>query len=155
MFDPAIAGRFFFASIEAAASKEAVKLVKVPIRNTDETERTIDEFAAEPNGGLIVLPVNSKRELVLRLSAKYRLPAIYPYGYYAAEGGLMAYGVDNIDLCRRAATYVDRILGGARVIDLPVQFPTKFEFVVNLKTAKALGLEIPQTVLALADEVIE
>jgi ABC-type uncharacterized transport system substrate-binding protein len=83
------------------------------------------------------------------------VPAIYPYGYYAAEGGLMAYGVDNIDLCRRAATYVDRILGGARVIDLPVQFPTKFEFVVNLKTAKALGLEIPQTVLALADEVIE
>jgi putative ABC transport system substrate-binding protein len=155
IFDPAITATFFSASIEAATSKEAVKLVKVSIRNTDETERAIDEFAAEPNGGLIVLPVNSQREFVLRLSAKHRLPAIYPYRYYAAEGGLMAYGVDNIDLCRRAATYVNRILGGARVIDLPVQFPTKFEFVINLKTAKALGLEIPQTVLALADEVIE
>jgi putative ABC transport system substrate-binding protein len=123
-----------------------------------EIERTIATFAHEPNGGLIVLPepnTSAQRELIVALADRYRLPAIYPYRFFAEAGGLMAYGTDTGDLYRRSASYVDRILKGTNPAHLPVQQPTKFEFVINLKTAKTLGLEVPQTLLAIADEVIE
>jgi putative ABC transport system substrate-binding protein len=115
-------------------------------------------FAGESNGGLIVVPnpvTITQRERIIALAARHRLPAIYPYKYFVASGGLMSYGVDIADLFRRAASYFDRILRGAKVADLPVQNPTRFELVINLKTAKALGLEVPPALLARADEVIE
>src|SRR5262249_9431735 len=121
-------------------------------------ERAIDAFAAEPNGALLVMPdgtASSNREIIIRLAAHHRLPAIYPYRYFAAEGGLMVYTMNGYDLLQRVASYVDRILRGAKVSELPIQFPTKFELVINLKTAKALGLTVPQSILLRADEVIE
>jgi putative ABC transport system substrate-binding protein len=106
----------------------------------------------------VVLPdvtATNHRELIIALAARHSLPAVYPFRYFAVSGGLMSYGTDSIDITRRAATYVDRILKGASPADLPVQAPTKFEFVINLKTAKTLGLDVPNTLLATADEVIE
>jgi ABC-type uncharacterized transport system substrate-binding protein len=97
----------------------------------------------------------ANRELILKMAARYRLPSVYPFRYYVAEGGLMSYGIDTVDLFRRAATYVDRILRGAKPRELPVQAPSKFEMVINLKTAKALGFEVPLHLQQLADEVIE
>src|SRR5205085_2230121 len=123
-----------------------------------EIVRAIDAFSAEPRGGLIVLPDltnEANRELIIGLAAQHRLPAIFAAKYWAVEGGLVAYGVDNVDLFRRAPSYVDRILRGVKPADLPVQFPTKFEMFVNLKTAKAIGLTIPESFLLRADEVIE
>jgi putative ABC transport system substrate-binding protein len=121
-----------------------------------ELERGIAAFAAEPNGGVILIPGNEDiRETVYRLAAQYRLPAIYPIALFVKEGGLMSYGSSPLDMVRQSAPYVDRILRSAKPGDLPVQFPTKFELVINLKTAKAIGLEIPATLLGLADEVIE
>jgi ABC-type uncharacterized transport system substrate-binding protein len=121
-------------------------------------EVAIEAFARMANGGLIVLPdvstVNG-RDLIIALAARHRLPAVYPYRFYAASGGLLSYGTEVGDVYRRAAAYVDRILKGANPAELPVQAPTKFELVINLKTAKALGLEVPAKLLALADEVIE
>jgi putative ABC transport system substrate-binding protein len=120
--------------------------------------RTIAGFAQQPNGGLILVPsplMVIERELIISLASRYRLPNIGAFRYYTAIGGLAAYGTDNIDLYRRAASYVDRILKGERPADLPVQQATKFELIINLKTAKALGLEVPRSVLARADEVIE
>jgi putative ABC transport system substrate-binding protein len=111
-----------------------------------------------PNGGLLVIPdpvTISLRETIIASAAQYRLPAIYAYQFFAASGGLLAYGVDTIDLFRRAASYVDRILKGAKAGELPIQQPTKYELVINLKTAKALGLAVPQSLLTAADEVIE
>jgi putative tryptophan/tyrosine transport system substrate-binding protein len=118
----------------------------------------LEAFAREPNGGLMVLPDNFTqvhRELIIALHARYRLPAIYPFRYFPASGGLISYGVDTIDVFRRAATYIDRILRGANPGELPVQTPVKFELIVNLKTATALGIKIPETFLLRADEVIE
>ena len=123
-----------------------------------EVERAVTAFARGSNGGLIVTGSTAAvvhRELIIMLAARYRLPAVYPFRYYVNSGGLISYGPDSIDPYRRAALYVDRILKGEKPADLPVQAPTKYELVVNLKTAKALGLEIPTTVLARADEVIE
>ena len=121
-------------------------------------KRAIDAFTREPNGGLIVLPdvtnVNHRRETI-SLAAHHRLPAIYPTDYFAKDGGLMSYGTDYLDLYRKAASYVDRILRGAKPSELPVQGPSKFQLVINLKTAKALGLTIPPSLLARADQVIE
>jgi putative ABC transport system substrate-binding protein len=123
-----------------------------------EIERAIAAFAREPNGGLIVV-VSSwatvHRDLIVALAAKHRLPAIYPYRYFVTGGGLMSYGPDLIDQYRRAAGYVDRILKGEKPANLPVQNPTKYALAINLKTAKALGLTVPDNVLARADEVIE
>ena len=131
----------------------------MPYRNVEELERAIAAFAAEPNGGLVLVPpppLSSNRELIYRLALKHRLPTIYGGGYANAEDGMMiSYGSDDVEARRAAATYVDRILRGAKVSELPVQFPTKFELVINLKTAKAIGLAIPEAFLLRADEVIE
>jgi putative ABC transport system substrate-binding protein len=144
------------ASIEAAASSSGVQPIWMPYHTAAELERGITAFAAEPNSGLIVTPANDAvRESVYRLATQYRLPAIYPERRFVKDGGLMSYGTNILDVVRQSATYVDRILHGAKPGDLPVQFPTKFELVINLKTAKAIGLEIPATLLGLADEVIE
>ena len=148
----------YLRSLEAAASSLAVKPVPLPVVKAAEIEKAIDAFAREANGGMIVPPnyiTSVNRELIFSLSARHRLPTIYPERSYAAGGGLMAYGPDRNDLYRRAATYVDRILRGEHTADLPVEQPIKFDLVINLITAKALGLAVPDTLLARADEVIE
>ena len=117
-----------------------------------------DALAREPNGGLIVLPdisMTNYREAIVALAARHRIPAIYPFRYFAVSGGLMSYGTDLAEVSWRAATYVDRILKGEKPGDLPVQAPTKYELVINLKTAKSLGLDVPPQLQQLADEVIE
>ena len=124
----------------------------------DVIERVIAEIGREQGGGLIVVPDSftfGQRQRITTLAAKYRLPAMYPLGTFIPAGGLVAYGIDRVDMFHRAADYVDRILRGTSPVELPVQQPTKFEFAINLKTAKALGLEVPPSLLARADEVIE
>ena len=148
----------YFGVIEAAAKVLGVKAVRTPYRNAAELERAIDAFAAEPNGGLIMLPpppFPSNRELINRLALKHRLPTMYQSKYYAAEGSMMGYGADGDEAHRIAASYIDRILRGTKISELPVQFPTKFELVINLKTAAAIGLTIPESLLFRADEVIK
>jgi len=145
-------------AIQAMAQSLGVTVSPVGVRDSAEIEKTINTFAREPNGGLIVLASGSAavhRHLIITLAARHRLPAIYPYPYYPKGGGLISYGVDPIDMWRRAASYCNRILRGERPADLPVQAPTKYELVINLRTAKALGVTIPPTLLAQADEVIE
>jgi ABC-type uncharacterized transport system substrate-binding protein len=147
----------YIAAIEAAAPALSVEIVKNPVRDAFEVVRAVDAFAATPNGGLLVLSVPRAGTLdaILRLTLQYRMPAIYQGLAAAAAGGLISYGTDITDHYRRAASYIDRILHGAKVSELPVQLPTKFELVVNLKSAKAIGLTIPETFLVRADEVIE
>jgi putative ABC transport system substrate-binding protein len=143
-------------SIEGAATALGVQPIWMAYHTAAELERGITAFAAEPNSGLILTPANDAvRESVYRLVAQNRLPAIYTSSNFVKEGGLMSYATRNIDIVRQSASYVDRILRGAKPSDLPVQFPTKYELVINLKAAKAIGLEIPATLLGLADEVIE
>jgi putative ABC transport system substrate-binding protein len=149
----------YLRAAEAAARSLGVTVTAAGVYDAAEIERAVTAFAAEPNGGLIVLPhpiTGLNRDLIAALAARHRLPAVWPFRFFiAANGGLLSYGIDVADLFRRATVYVDRILRGTRPGELPVQLPTKFELVINLKTAKALGLEIPATVLARADEVIE
>jgi len=145
-------------AIQAVAPFFGTEVSPIDVRNTDEVERAIAAFARKPNGGLIVLGsffANINRDAIIALAAQYRLPAVYPGRQFVARGGLVSYGADQIDLYRRAASYVDRVLKGEKPADLPVQAPTKYELVINLKTARALGLEIPTTLLTRADEVIE
>jgi putative ABC transport system substrate-binding protein len=145
-------------AIQAVMPAFAMPFIAVGGRDAAEFERAIEEFAREPNGGLIILPSPNTlvhRRAIMALAARGRLPAIYPYGFFAREGGLLSYGIVPSDNFRRAAAYVDRILKGANPGELPVQVPTKFELVINLKTAKELGLTVPQTLLSTADEVIE
>jgi putative ABC transport system substrate-binding protein len=145
-------------SIEAAASSFSVQPVPTPVRGPAEMEVAIKAFAHEPNGAMVVLPdiyMAAHRQRVIALAAEYHLPAVYGFRFFATDGGLVSYGTDSVDPYRRAATYVDRILKGANPGELPVQAPTKFELTINLKTAKALGLAIPLSILARADEVIE
>jgi putative tryptophan/tyrosine transport system substrate-binding protein len=145
-------------AIEAVATTLGARLTVAGVHNAADIERAINALMRESNGGLIVLPnpvTLNHRELIIALAAKHRLPAIYPYRYFVAAGGLMSYGADIVAQYRQAATYIDRILKGAKPADLPVQTPTKYELVINLTTAKALGLTIPQSLLARADEVIE
>jgi putative tryptophan/tyrosine transport system substrate-binding protein len=147
-----------FAVIQAVAPSLGVELSPAGVRDADEIERSVTTFARGSNGGLIVTgsPLTAvHRNLIIALAARHRLPAIYPYRYFATSGGLISYGPDSIDPYRRAAGYVDRILKGEKPADLPVQAPTKYELAINLKTAKALGIEMPASVLARADEVIE
>ena len=157
--DPAIvAGIGQFAVIQSAAPSVGVDVSAINMRVGAEIERAVTAFARRPNGGLILTAsalAAIHRDLVVSLAARYKLPAVYITRYFVAGGGLVSYGPDFVDQYRRAAEYVDRILKGEKPADLPVQAPTKYELVINLKTAKALGLDIPTTVLASADEVIE
>jgi putative tryptophan/tyrosine transport system substrate-binding protein len=158
IFAPENVNDQYFGVMDAAAEVLGVKAIRTPYRTDAELERAIDNFAAQPNGGLVLVPPPpspSNRQLIIRLAAKYRLPTIYASKDFPAEGGLMAYASDSAEQLRTAASYVDRLLRGAKVSELPVQFPTKFELVINLKTAKAIGLTIPEAFLLRADEVIE
>ena len=150
--------RLFYQSIEAAAPKFAVQAVMVPVRVRGDVEQAIPAMAHEPGGGLIIAADafnHTNRKLIIELAASHRLPAIYGIFSTAAEGGLIYYGVDVVDQFQRAAGYVDRILHGAKPADLPVQLPTKFSLTINGKTAKVLGLTVPDKLLVAADEVIE
>jgi putative ABC transport system substrate-binding protein len=148
----------FFRSIEAVAPKFAVGVVMTQVHNSAEIEQAIEAFSRQPNGGLISVPdgfLPTHKALFGKLATQYRLPAIYPFRVFPEAGGLVSYGNNLVDQYGQAAAYVDRILRGEKPGDLPVQAPTKFELVVNLKTAKALGLPIPESFLLRADEVIE
>jgi putative ABC transport system substrate-binding protein len=157
--DPAIPeGIGQFAVIQSVAPSLRVVVSAVDIRDAGEIERVVAEFARSADGGLIVASsglANVRRPAILALAARHRVPAVYPNRAFAADGGLISYGADSIDPHRTAAGYVDRILKGEKPADLPVQAATKQELVVNLKTAKALGIEVPRTILVRADEVIE
>jgi putative ABC transport system substrate-binding protein len=147
-----------FAAIQAVAPSLRVEVIPVNLRDADEIEQSVATFARSPNGGLIPSPsaaVVRHRDLILTLAARHKLPAIYWDRFFVAAGGLMSYGPDIVEEFRQAAGYVDRILKGEKPADLPVQAPVKYELVINLKTAKALGLEVPPMLLARADEVIE
>jgi putative ABC transport system substrate-binding protein len=158
--DPSVpAGSGGLAAIQTVAPSLGVELTPVGVRDAGEIERGIAAFARGPNGGLILVgptsSVQPHRDLIVPLAARLRLPAVYPNRLFVNAGGLLAYAPDSVEQYRRAAGYVDRILKGEKPADLPVQAPTKFELIINLKTAKALGLEVPATLLARADEVIE
>jgi putative tryptophan/tyrosine transport system substrate-binding protein len=160
MFNPSTAphAQYYLATFRSAASALAIQPIEAPVRNAAEIEAAITNLGREAGAGLIIMSDTSmvlNRELIISLASRYRLPTIYPYRFYATGGGLISYGVDNADLFRRAASYVDRILRGEKPNKLPVQLPTKFELVINLKTAKALGLTVPAALLVAADEVIE
>jgi putative ABC transport system substrate-binding protein len=149
---------FTLADADAMALSLAIELVPSPVETAADIERAIESFARVPNGGLILPPdgtTNLHRDLIIGLAARHRLPAVYAARVFVAAGGLMSYGINQIGAFRQAAFYVDRILRGAKPADLPVQAPTKFETVLNLKTAKALGLAVPPGLLIAADEVIE
>jgi putative tryptophan/tyrosine transport system substrate-binding protein len=157
--DPAIpAGIGQFGAIQAVAPAFGIELRPVDVRDAGEIERALAAFARSSNDGLIVTSnalALLHRNLIITLAARHRLPVVYPFRVFVIAGGLVSYGPDTIDPHRRAASYVDRILKGEKPADLPVQAPTKFELAVNLKTAKSLGLDVPSTLLARADEVIE
>ena len=161
MFNPKTSpggGSYYLRLVQEAARSIAVETITAPVQDAAEIERTIEAFAREPNRGLLVQPdvtTHSNRTLIISLAAKHRLPAVYTFPFYVSEGGLASYGVDVVDLYRRAAVYVDRILRGEKPAELAVQGPIKFELSINLKTAQALGLTVPPTLLARADEVIE
>lgn len=148
----------FVRAAEAASSMFGVTVTAVPVRTAAEIEDALPKFAQEPNGGLIVAPAPStfdNRELITTLAARLRLPAVYSYRFFVMSGGLASYGIDGRDLWRAAAVYVDRILRGEKPGDLPVQLPTKYQLVINLKAAKALGLDVPTHLQQRADELIE
>jgi putative tryptophan/tyrosine transport system substrate-binding protein len=157
--DPtAIAGIGQFAVIQSVARSVGVEVSPLNLRDADEIERAVTTFARSGNGGLIVTAsalASVQRNLIVELAARHRLPAVYFERLFVASGGLISYGADLVEQYQRAAGYVDRILKGERPADLPVQAPTKYELVINLKTAKALGLDVPPSLLARADEVIE
>ena len=160
MFNPGATpvAPLFVPSAQEAAPRFGMETVMTPVHASGELEAVMARLGGEPGSGLIIppdsfLPFHYK--LIVEQAARYRLPAIYAFRFYADAGGLVSYGPDIVDEFRQAAAYVDRILRGEKAIDLPVQQPTKFEFVINLKTAKALGLEVPPILLARADEVIE
>jgi putative ABC transport system substrate-binding protein len=160
VFDPGT-GPFaekYISSLQAAGQSLGVESIDAPVRHLDEVERVLVAQAREPGGSILVMPTSfavANRGSIIPLVARYRVPAIYPYPVMAKDGGLVAYGADSVSLYRRAASYVDRIMRGANPGDLPVQQPTKYNLVINLKTAKALDLDVPPSLLARADEVIE
>jgi len=150
-------GHFYLRPFETAAPAFAVEAMPLPVRTAADIERRIAELASKPRVGLIVMPDNFLtvyRDLIIANAAKWRIPAIYPYRYFVESGGLMSYGVHVIDLFARASEYVARILDGAKPADLPIQAPTKFEFVINMRTAKALNIEVPNILLAGADAIL-
>jgi putative ABC transport system substrate-binding protein len=147
-----------FAAIQAVAPSLSMETIPINVRDAGEIERAVAAFTRTANGGLIATAsggANVHRDLIVTLAARHKLPAVYYARFFVAAGGLVSYGPDRVDMYRQAAIYVDRILRGEKPADLPVQAPTKYELVINVKTAKALGLEIPPTMLARADEVIE
>jgi len=148
----------FFKFAKTAAPVLRVKPAALGVHDANEIERALTAFAAEGNGGFIVIPhavTFTNRDLIVALAARLRIPALYPLAFYAKAGGLISYGFDSVNQFQQGAGYVDRILRGAKPADLPVQYPTKLQLVINLKTAKALGLTIPPSLLVTADEVIE
>jgi putative ABC transport system substrate-binding protein len=156
--DSAPYARMFLPAMEAVRASSTFKLIISSVHNETEIDRAIAVAGRQQSGGLIVLPdsfLNSRREMIVALTARQHLPAIYAVSEFTRSGGLIAYGIDRADVFRRSAAYVDRILKGEKAADLAVQQPTKFELAINLKTAKALGLTVPPTLLATADEVIE
>jgi putative ABC transport system substrate-binding protein len=157
--DPTIAsGIGQLGALQVAAPSFGVELTPIDVRDAKEVERAVEAFASEPNSGLIVVAGSLAaihRDDIIALVARHRLPAVYSSRYYVTSGGLASYGPNSVDPYRRAAGYVDRILKGEKPAEMPVQAPTKFELVINLKTAKALGLAVPQSLLTTADEVIE
>jgi putative tryptophan/tyrosine transport system substrate-binding protein len=160
MFNPPSAptSSMFVHSAEEAARKFAVQVIAVAVHTPAQIEEAINRLGSEPGSGLMLLPdtfTSRHYKLVIELASRNRVPGVYPFRYMAAAGGLVSYGPDIVDQFRRAVVYVDRILRGEKASDLPVQQPTKFEFVINLKAAKALALDLPPTLLARADEVIE
>jgi putative ABC transport system substrate-binding protein len=144
-------------AIQAVAPSLGIEVSPIDLRDASEIEHAVAAFARASNGGLIVTGAGAgaRREVIITHAARHRLPAVYPFRYYVASGGLVSYGSDVVDQYRRAAGYVDRILKGDKPAGLPVQMPTKYELIINLKTAKALGLDVPTSLLARADEVIE
>ena len=162
MFNPDTAPYFpyYVQPFETAAQSLGVKPIAAPVHSTADVERIIIELSETPNSSLVLTPdvftgTRSRLELIVSLAAQHRLPVIYPYRFMVTAGGLISYGIDQVDLFRRAPAYIDQILKGANPAELPVQLPTKFEMAVNLKTAKALGVNISATLLGRADEVIE
>jgi putative ABC transport system substrate-binding protein len=158
MFNPEGTGVFYLHYVEAAAQKFAVEVMMIPVHDPAEIASEIETFSRQPNGALIFPPdafMGSHYKLAVELTARYRLPAIYQSRAFTEAGGLASYSVNTVEQYGPAASYVDRILRGEKPADLPVQQPTRFEFIINLKTAKALGLTIPETLLATADEVIQ
>jgi putative ABC transport system substrate-binding protein len=160
MFSPDTSPHYYvyLRSFETVPRSIAAEVTAAPVRNTAELEEAFASLGRDPGGGLIVPPdafTIVHHELFIRLAQQHRLPAVYSFRTYVAQGALMSYGPDPYDTFRRSASYVDRILKGAKLADLPIQQPTKFELAINLKTAKALGLQIPDKLLALAEEVIE
>jgi ABC-type uncharacterized transport system substrate-binding protein len=148
----------FLRAAEAAAPTLQVTLTAPSVHNATEIEAAVNTFAAEPLGGLLVMPhpvTGSNRDVIIGLAARYRLPAVYPFRYFAQSGGLVSYGIDQVDHFRRAADYINRILKGEKPGDLPTQASTRFELVVNLQTAKALGIDLPLPLIGRADELIE
>ena len=147
-----------FAVVQATAPRLGVEVSPVDARDITEIERAMASFARDPDGGMVMTPTGAARghrEAIIALAARLKLPAVYAYRYYVTDGGLISYGPDVTEQCRRAAEYVDRILKGEKPADMPVQAPTKYQMVINLRTAKALGLSVPQSLQASADEVIE
>ena len=161
VFNPdtaASGGTIFLRPVEQAAPPFGLAVKPAPVRNAAEIATLGDAAAGGGTTGLLVMPdifTTNHRDEIIAVAARQRLPALYPFRFFATSGGLMSYGIDTLDVFRRAASYVDRILRGAKVGDLPVEGPAKFELAINMKTAKALGLTVPQSLLALADEVIE
>jgi putative ABC transport system substrate-binding protein len=160
LFNPATApyAEYWLNPFKAAAASFALEAIAAPVRDMSELESAIAAQARGPNGGLVVMPdtfLNLHRAEITSLAARYRLPAVYPFRFFTELGGLLSYGSDLVDDYRRAATYADRILKGAKPGELPVQAPAKFELTINLKTAKALGLDVPMLLQQRADEVIE
>ncbi len=157
--DPGIAaGKGLYDSIQAVAPKLGVEVMPISVRGAGEIDRAAIEIAGRSNGGLIITPsalALAQRDLIVALAAEHRLPAVYPQRFFIANGGLISYGPNLVDQTRQAAGYVDRILKGERAGDLPVQAPVKFDMEINLKTAKALGIEVNPTLIARADEVTE
>ena len=149
---------YFLRAAKTAASSLAIEIVPSPVENTADIQRAIESLARAPNNGLLLPPDATtivNRDLIVALAARHRLPTVYALRGFVAAGGLMSYGTDQVESFRQVAPYIDRILRGAKPADLPVQVPTKYETVLNLKTAKALGLEVPPSLLVRADEVIE
>ena len=160
LFNPATAtyAEYYLNPFKTAAPSFAVEAIAAPVHDTSELESVVAAWTREPNSGLIVMPepfTIAHRVEITSVAARYRLPAVYPYRFFTAVGGLLSYGNDLVDNFRRAATYADRILKGANPSELPVQAPVKFELVINLKTTKALGLDVPLHLQQRADEVIE